>query len=137
MLAEVHDRCKRVTVPAARTSHQDDAVTIGRTTVLLDEAGKDGMGWMNVYASGILLGRIRKGSYTYSPPMHKGSRVVLYHKQVPEWQADAVDTKGRQIGQTWKGSIGNKKNTRQAAIAYLLLAARSTHEEARWFWWED
>lgn len=32
-----------------------------------------------------IIGRVWKGTRTYSPPTHKGSRTVKYHKQVPTW----------------------------------------------------
>jgi hypothetical protein len=31
------------------------------------------------------IGYVWKGERTYSPPTHKGSRIVKYHKHVPEW----------------------------------------------------
>lgn len=34
---------------------------------------------------GRVIGRVDKGFRTYSPPTHRGSRIVRYHKQVPEW----------------------------------------------------
>lgn len=32
-----------------------------------------------------VIGYVKRGTRTYSPPTHKGSRIVKYHKQVPEW----------------------------------------------------
>jgi hypothetical protein len=32
------------------------------------------------------IGYVWLGQRRYSPPIHKGSRIVRYHKMVPEWQ---------------------------------------------------
>lgn len=50
-------------------------------TSLVVREGGDGA----VYWGGQIIGYVRKGHRTYSPPTHKGSRIVKYHKQVPEW----------------------------------------------------
>jgi len=37
--------------------------------------------------NGKQIGYVWKGTRTYSPPTHRGSRIVKYHnKQVPEWK---------------------------------------------------
>lgn len=40
------------------------------------------------------IGFVWKGSRTYSPPTHKGSRIVRYHKRVPEWHAHPTSGSG-------------------------------------------
>lgn len=34
---------------------------------------------------GRIIGKVERRSRTYSPPMSKGSRIVKYRKQIPEW----------------------------------------------------
>ncbi len=53
----------------------------GEIPVTKVQLGDDGA----VYRGGECIGYCRKGSRTYSPPVHKGSRIVKYNKQVPEW----------------------------------------------------
>jgi hypothetical protein len=102
------------------------------TTVQLDSEGY-------ISLDGTRIGRIGKGSYRYSPPTHKGSRIARYHSDVSEWQAVALDnTKGMPVGREYKGGVyGDKrKNTRRAAIAYVIAVHGGVSpENARYFTW--
>lgn len=124
MLAEVHDRAKRVKVPGARSLRGD--AEIYETTVLIDPVAK--YGWNEVYASGILIGRIRQTHYTYSPRAAGfGGRIARYHREVKTWHAESLDSMGRPVA-LWRGKQDKgdpRMHSRQAALAFLLLAARS------------
>lgn len=54
------------------------------------------------------IGRVYKSTYTYSPPLHKGSRVARYHKAVACWRYSM----GTFNGLTFK--------TRRAALEHLV-----------------
>jgi hypothetical protein len=41
---------------------------------------------------GRVVGRVEKGSRTYSPPVSKGSPIARYHKKVAEWHGWLPDT---------------------------------------------
>lgn len=60
--------------------------------------------------NGRIIGRVYKGTRTYSPPLYKGSRVAKYHKQVPCWYADEPGSLGRSYS----------TDTRQRAILHLI-----------------
>lgn len=57
---------------------------------------------------GRAIGRVYKGTRTYSPPTHRGSRVAKYHKQAPCWWA------GKSMGPHVQF------DTRQEGIRYLI-----------------
>ena len=63
---------------------------------------------------GTPIGRVRKGTRTYSPPTHKGSRIVKYHKQVPEWHGWYAD-------RTY-GRPDERRDTRKEVLEYLIAA---------------
>ena len=124
MLAEVHDRARPVKVPAARALRSD--AEISATRVMIDTVPR--FDWYDVYAGGVLIGRLRQTEYTYSPRAagHSG-RVARFHRSVKTWHAEALDTSGRVVAK-WKGKEVKpdpRMHTRQAALAFLLLAARS------------
>jgi hypothetical protein len=61
-----------------------------------------------VYWRGKEIGRVFKGTRTYSPPTHKGSRIVKYHKQVPCWYAEPSPGAQREM------------DTQRLAIRFLI-----------------
>ena len=61
------------------------------------------------------IGYVWKGERTYSPPIIKGSRIVRYHKRVPEWQGSLS---GRRYGRDVYHC-----DTRQAVIQRLIADA--------------
>ena len=79
-------------------------VWIGRerhdVVVSLEPVGRD---WdnttiWNVAWDGRDIGHVQRGYRTYSPPLSPGSRIVKYHKQVPEWWGhDTEDTYASRI----------------------------------------
>ena len=69
-----------VTIPADYYS----GTRVPETKVTVE---KDG----GVLLDGERIGLVRKGTRTYSPPVHRGSRIVKYHKQVPEWHGWSSD----------------------------------------------
>lgn len=91
---ESHDR----TFPATN-------VFIGRSDV-----GETYEVWLS---DGTTIGYLRKGSYTYSPPTHKGSRIARYHRKIPEWQADPTE----RYGLAYRGG---REEPRKRALAYLI-----------------
>lgn len=69
------DKVRRVVV--RRRSWESSSTP--EPTVLIDSEG-------NVTREdGTPIGYVTKGTRTYSPPTHKGSRIARYHKQVAEW----------------------------------------------------
>lgn len=62
---------------------------------------------------GRTIGFVWKGERTYSPPTHKGSRIVKYHKQVPEWHGHPT--------KRYDASI--RKDTRHEVLRALVAAA--------------
>jgi hypothetical protein len=66
-----------------------------------------------VYLDGNLIGYVRKGERRYSPPTHKGSRIVRYHKMVPEWQ-----------GGKERYSRDIRKDTRMEVLRALIAGAQ-------------
>lgn len=81
-----------------------DRVEVPETTV---EVGDDG----SVTWRGEVIGSVRKGTRTYSPPTHKGSRIAKYHKQVPEWYAHRPGAFGRP---------DHRGDTRQYVLQHLI-----------------
>lgn len=59
---------------------------------------------------GDCIGYVWKGSRTYSPPLHKGSRIVKYHKEVPEWHGGPRPRYGAR----------HRRDTRQQVIQDLI-----------------
>ncbi len=62
----------------------------------------DSEGW--VYLNGREpLGRVYKGTYTYSPPIHRGSPVARYHRKVKCWRAEGtkIDFRTRREAIEW------------------------------------
>jgi hypothetical protein len=73
----------------------------------------------NVFLDGERLGSVEKSHRTYSPPLHRGSRIVRYHKQVPCWRANGTQTGFRHRGDSTFDS-------RADAIAHLVVAHRDS-----------
>jgi len=61
--------------------------------------------WLKTASGTEHIGVVRKDTYSYSPPTHKGSRVAKYHRQVACWK-NGEDTRDFQ--------------TRKAAILNLI-----------------
>lgn len=83
------------------------------TTVRIDEYTVDVGEQGTVTWKGRVIGRAYKGTRTYSPPTHKGSRIARYHKQVPCW---------------WAGSFmgpNTQFDTRRDAILWLIRRSRN------------
>lgn len=83
-------------------------VRVGEHVVGISEQGH--VRWRST-----VIGRVYKGTRTYSPPTHKGSRIAKYHKQVPCWYATADPTS--LIGR------GHQEDTRRKAILWLIRKA--------------
>ena len=81
-------------------------VDVPATSVTIDDDGA--VTWKDQR-----IGFVWKGSRTYSPPIHKGSRIVRYHKQVPEWHAHP----------TRRFDPLHRKDTRQEAVRHLIADA--------------
>lgn len=65
-----------------------------------------------------VIGLVWKGTRTWSPPTHKGSRVAKFHKQVPCWYYEVPERGGGRFVDT---------RTRREAITRLIDAQqRST-----------
>lgn len=60
------------------------------------------------------IGRVEKGYRLYSPPTHKGSRIVKYHKRVPEWH-----------GYVRGSHTPFRRDTRQEVLRDLVAKAHS------------
>lgn len=72
-----------------------------------------------VLHDGVDIGRACKGTYSYAPKAAgHGGRIVRFHKSCPEWQA-----RSRVHSHIYRGNEHWGKNTRKAAIAFLLAAA--------------
>lgn len=63
---------------------------------------------------GQMIGYVWKGSRTYSPPTHRGSRIVKYHKQVAEWHGHPAHSTARPE---------HRRDTRQEVIRDLIAHA--------------
>lgn len=63
---------------------------------------------------GRVIGRVYRGTRTYSPPTHRGSRVAKYHKQVPCWWYERTGEGHK----TWQA------DTRQEAIRDMIRFAQ-------------
>ena len=97
------------------------------TTVEVDANGR-------VTHHGEVIGTVWKGEYSYSPKAagHSG-RIVRYHASVDEWCA-----MGPEKGYTYTGGTfpsHYRKNTRKAALAYLVALAAGD-DRAAYFTWE-
>ena len=64
------------------------------------------------------IGRVWKGTRTYSPPTHKGSRIAKYHKEVSCWYA-------REPG----ADRPLDKDTRRQALVWLINRAAGRRRE--------
>lgn len=82
--------------------------TIDETVVMVADDGE--VSW-----HGQKIGYVWKGERTYSPPTHKGSRIVKYHKQVAEWHGD--------LGLRGRYAPRYREDTRQDVIRCLIAAA--------------
>lgn len=69
-----------------------------------------------VYLDGERIGKVYKTTRTYSPPTHRGSRIVKYHKQVKCWGADI--SPGRRLAR------GISYETRKLALLALVEHAK-------------
>lgn len=82
--------------------------TIDETVVTVADDGE-------VQWNGQKIGYVWKGSRRYSPPAYKGSRIVKYNKQVPEWHGD--------LGLRGRYAPRYREDTRQEVIRCLIAAA--------------
>jgi hypothetical protein len=89
-----------------------NGATIPETSVLIDADGA-------VIWRDRLIGHVWKGTRTYSPPTHRGSRIVRFHKQVPEWQGNLT---GHTYGRRYHC------DTRQAVIQLLIADILNSEE---------
>lgn len=75
---------KNVTVPMDWwRKPPEDVVTV---QLIAEEGYGD---WTGVWLDDVKIGRVQKSTYTYSPPLHKGSRIARYHRQVACWRSEA------------------------------------------------
>lgn len=98
----------------------------GAATVTVSTEGK-------VTMEGREIGTIGRGSYTYSPrAAGHGGRIARFHTSVGEWTARTTE------GREYRGGIypsHHRKNTRKAALAFLVAAAAGA-EGPGYFYWE-
>lgn len=94
---------KTVRVPAGYVGR-----VVNDTEVIIDQAGK--VWWENRH-----IGYVWKGARTYSPPTHKGSRIVRYHKRVAEWHGHPERGEGSKP--RWR------EDTRQRVLQRMIAAA--------------
>ncbi len=107
----------RVTVPA---TNRADAVTV--------EVDANGQ----VTFDGDPIGTVWKGEYSYSPKAAGHSRVVRYHASVDEWCATGPEKGYTYTGGTFPSHY--RKNTRKAALAYLVALALGADNPAYFTW---
>lgn len=113
---------RKVRVPSFTV--YEDGVRAGWFTfpacrVLLDD---DGTVWTMDAATGepvARIGTVTRGYYTYSPPTHRGSRIVRYHRRVRQWEADTPGWPRKKF----RGGGTYGIDTRQGAIAFLIACA--------------
>lgn len=104
---------KTVKISAFSMHGSNGAFSHEATEVQIDEDGR-------VRHAGTPIGWVRKGTRTYSPPTHRGSRIVRYHKRIDEWQA-CTEPGRYHLEFRGRGMYG--RDTRRAAIAYLIARA--------------
>jgi hypothetical protein len=101
----------RVTIPA-NTLYAASAsrlVSVPETIVHIDEDGS-----VTIDGDDKSIGRVVKGTYTYSPPMYRGNPIVRFHRQVPCWY-------GYRPGRHPSGlGVCGDRRTRQEVIQHLL-----------------
>jgi len=68
---------------------------------------EEGCGYEVFDEKGRPLGRVFKSTYTYSPPLHRGSPIARYHRKVQCWKNDKAN-----LRQHWP--------TRREALTDLL-----------------
>lgn len=90
-------------------------------TVELVEEGRSTIRW-EVLHGDRRLGFIWRGSRTYSPPTHKGSRIARMHREVPEWHAQ------RELHGPGRDRI--RKDTRRGALMELIAQAELNDDRA-------
>lgn len=73
----------------------------------------------------VRIGYVQKGHRTYSPPTHKGSRIVKYHKQVPEWHGHNGASRWATPRPRWRC------DTRQEVLQRMLAAHLAAKGGAR------
>jgi hypothetical protein len=69
----------RVKVPAVGLLSEEREVTLCPEPDSSDR-------WVVYNESGNVIGEVWKGTHTYSPPTHKGSRIARYHRRVSHWR---------------------------------------------------
>lgn len=84
------------------------------TTVDIDEKGQ-------VFWRGVPIGRVAKGHRIYSPPIHRGSRIVKYNKKVPEWHGYKDGRPGRP---TWRC------DTRKEVLQRMIVSYTERKEQS-------
>lgn len=102
------DTMKAVKVPAG---HGRYGLTDDTAVFLAEEEN----GMRAVILDGATIGYVWKGTRRYSPPTHKGSRIVKYHKDVPEWQGN---TEPRRYSPAFR------RDTRMDVLRDLISALR-------------
>jgi hypothetical protein len=100
-----------VTVPAGYSF--GESVPEARVELRKDELLPREQDLWDVYLGERKIGYVWKGHRTYSPPTHKGSRIVRYHRQVPEWQGSPDSRYSPRI----------RKDTRVEVLRELLRRA--------------
>lgn len=61
---------------------------------------------------GKIIGRVERTSYTYSPPLHRGSRIAREHRAVKSWRCE--------VGRGRDAQRGQHRQTRKAALVELI-----------------
>jgi hypothetical protein len=84
------------------------------TTVDIDGDGR-------VFLHGVPIGRVAKGHSYYSPPVHKGSQIVKYHKKMSEWHGYKDGRPGRP---TWRC------DTRREVLQRMIVSYNERKEQA-------
>lgn len=85
--------------------------------LLLQHRQGEGDSWQVVREhGGEVLGTVRKTTYTYSPPTHRGSRIARYHHTVKAWVAE--------VGFYPDSERTTIERTRKACLVQLLHMSR-------------
>lgn len=89
--------------------------------LLLQHRQGGGDSWQVVREhGGEVLGSVRKTTYTYSPPTHRGSRIARHHHQVKAWVAE--------VGFYPDSERTTIEQTRKACLVQLLHMSRERSE---------
>lgn len=108
------------------------------TTIRVPETTKAAGATVEVSTEGLVtmegreIGTIGRGSYRYSPTAAgHGGRIARYHSEVGEWTARTPE------GVEYRGGIypsHYRKNTRKAALAFLVAAAAGAEGPGYFYW---